>query len=162
MLWNWKSTVAASLAGLLWMSAPGFSATGQSSSANEEHRQHHTYLGIKVETVRPGMIKNLPGEFRPGQGVFVAGVIADSPAEKAGIQPHDIVMSFDDQKIFSPQQFVGLVRSDKTGREAELTVLRNGKPEQIKVTLGGQDMKYAERNMKNESGADAEAQPSEK
>jgi membrane-associated protease RseP (regulator of RpoE activity) len=134
----WKSFATAAFFGLVC--AGSLSAEDQAGSSKTEHKQHHIYLGIKVQAMRPGMNENLPQGFRAGQGVFVAGVAPSSPAAKAGLKSHDIIMSFDDQKIFSPQQFVGLVRSDKSGREVELTVLRDGKPEQIKVTLGSQQV----------------------
>ena len=133
----WKSFATAAFLGIMCV-AP-LSAEDQAGSSKTQHNQPHPYLGIKVQAMQPGMIKNLPQNFA-GQGVFVAGVRTSSPAAKAGLKSHDIIMSFDDQKIFSPQQFVGLVRSDKSGREAELTVLRDGKPEQIKVTLGSQQV----------------------
>jgi hypothetical protein len=49
-------------------------------------------------------------------------------------------MSYDDQKLFAPQQLVRLVRSDKANRQATMTVLRDGKTKQIKVTLGSHAM----------------------
>ncbi len=153
-----KMIVTASLACVLslgvcklWAAEQNDPASGEPAKT-ENMRHHNAYLGLKVEAVRPGTLTNVPEQFHQGQGVRVMGVMPGSPAEKAGVKQGDIIMSFDDQRLFSPLQFVGLVRNDKPGREAELTLLRDNKPEQVKVTIGHHDWRSGWQESENKSG----------
>lgn len=143
MLSVWKTCVVVSLVSVLWIGASRLSAAEQGEMAKTEHMVHQAYLGVGIEAVDPSLVRNLPEMFHQGQGVLVVAVAAESPAEKAGIKPHDILMSYGDQKLFAPRQLLGLVHSDKTGHEVTLTILRDDKPEQVKVTLGSHDLRCA-------------------
>ncbi len=143
MLSVWKTALAVSLVSVLWIGASRLFAAEQGGMAKTEHVVHQAYLGVGIEAVDPSLVQHLPETFHQGQGVLVVAVAADSPAEKAGIKPHDILMSYGDQKLFAPRQLLGLVRSDKAGHEVTLTILRSDKPEQIKVTLGSHDLTCA-------------------
>jgi len=96
--------------------------------------QKPPYLGIGVEGVPPAMARQMPN--LKGRGVIIAEVAKDSPAQKAGLKPYDILVSFEQQQVYSPDQFVKLVQNDKPGQSVTLEVLRGGKQEAIKVTLG--------------------------
>ncbi len=97
------------------------------------------YLGVLVTSVHPALARHLKELPNPNQGLTVEEVADDSPAEKADIQAHDILLNFDDQKLFSAEQFAKLVHSDKPGRQAKLELLRDGKKQTIQVTLGKAD-----------------------
>jgi len=115
-----------------------------------EQMRQRNYLGIQVEAVRIDSMHNMPKQFLPGQGVRVVNVAAGSPADKTGIRTHDIVMCFDNQKLFASQQLMGLIRGEKSGGETELTILRNGKTQKIGVKL-------AEREWnRNSSGSESD------
>jgi hypothetical protein len=70
------------------------------------------------------------------QGVLVAEVIQGSPAAKAGIKPHDILMTLGQTELHSPHELTKLVREEKAGDRITLHILREGKPQEIIVTLG--------------------------
>lgn len=94
------------------------------------------YLGVAIETVPPALAAHLPGLVAKDQGLLAAEVAGDSPAAKAGIKEYDILVSYDDQKLFSGEQLTKLVRGDKPGREVTLGIVRAGKLEKVKVTIG--------------------------
>jgi hypothetical protein len=94
------------------------------------------FLGVLVEELHPAFASHLQGNGAKGQGLMVEAVGKDTPAAKAGIKNHDILMSYDDQKLFTPEQFIKLVSGDKTGREVSLGIIREGKPQTVKVQLG--------------------------
>lgn len=93
------------------------------------------YLGILVEELPPAVASQLPAVVSPEQGVLVADVIPDSPAAKAGIKPHDILLSYDNQKLFAAEQLIKLVHVDKPGRKVNLELVRAGKLQSDLVTL---------------------------
>lgn len=94
-----------------------------------------TYLGVGVEPIYQPLISHLPELLQSGQGVLVTSVAAGSPAEEAGIKPYDVLMTYGDQKLFSPEQLAKLVRADQAGREVTLSLVREGKVEQATATL---------------------------
>lgn len=68
-------------------------------------------------------------------GLVVTMIIDDSPAFRANVLIGDIMLTLDDELISSVPQFTQLA-SSKLGRAAKLTILRDGKPLVIEVTLG--------------------------
>jgi hypothetical protein len=104
-----------------------------------------TYLGVGVEALHPGFWAHLRNVLEPEQGVMVSFVAKDSPAEQAGLQQHDILRTYGDQKLYSPEQFVKLVQADKPGHEVNLGIVREGKAEEISVTLGEHAVPMAQR-----------------
>jgi hypothetical protein len=103
-------------------------------SARTTHEE--TYLGIGVEAVPPALSSQLPGILSDGHGVLVGGIAKDSPAAKAGLQANDILLSYGDRKLTSPEQLLKLVRADKPGHEIKVEYLRGGKTATCTVTLG--------------------------
>lgn len=96
----------------------------------------HAFLGLAVEPVPPALMSHLRQAIGEERGVLVSEVAPESPADKAGLRQHDVIISFDDQRVYSPEQFVKMVRNEKPGREATLKVARNGRIETVRVTLG--------------------------
>ena len=73
-------------------------------------------------------------------GVVVSTVIADSPAERAGIVRGDVVRVFDGQPVTAKEEtdvrdFTRMVRESGAGRTVPVTVFRDGKPVQLSVLL---------------------------
>jgi len=101
-----------------------------------EVREHRPYLGIAIEPLHAAMLRHLPQLLRDGRGIMVMEVHRDSPADKAGVKAHDIIVSYDDQRLYSPEQLVKLIRNDKAGREVKLGLIHEGKAEDLSVTLG--------------------------
>jgi PDZ domain len=95
-----------------------------------------TYLGLTAEALSPAMSSQLPGIVPLGQGVLVGNVAKGSPAANAGLQAYDILLSFGDQKLFSPEQLAKLIHGDRPNHEIAMTFARGGKLMSAKVTLG--------------------------
>jgi putative serine protease PepD len=66
----------------------------------------------------------------------VKEVVAGSAADKAGIQPGDIVISVNGVPISSSSDLTATIRSLAAGTTTDLVVVRGGKPQTITVTLG--------------------------
>lgn len=95
----------------------------------------HGYLGVYVTPAHPTLSANLNGLLKPEQGLAVNEIADNSAAKKAGLKVHDVLTSYDDQKLFSIEQLSKLVHADKPGRKVDLEVLRNGKLEHLFVVL---------------------------
>lgn len=94
------------------------------------------FLGVLVEELPPAFASHLPAVVSPEQGVLVVDVTPDSPAAKAGIKRHDILLSYDDQKLFAAEQLSKLVHIDKPGRKVKLELVHAGNLVCEQVTLG--------------------------
>jgi serine protease Do len=70
------------------------------------------------------------------KGVEVVDVTEPSGAAKAGIQKGDIIVSVDEKKIEKPETLSEYIRSKKAGDVVNIELIRAGKTEKIKATLG--------------------------
>jgi S1-C subfamily serine protease len=93
----------------------------------------HGYIGIQPATLTPE-IARLLGTNRTS-GVVVMQVETPSPAAEAGIQPGDIITSFNGRETATAEELIAALRSTKPGDRVPLTVLRGAKTQQITVTV---------------------------
>ena len=70
------------------------------------------------------------------KGVLIHGVLQNSPAAKAGIQPGDLIMQVAGQGVSDVPEMLSGVAALKPGETANLLVLRNGKTLELRVTPG--------------------------
>lgn len=70
------------------------------------------------------------------QGVLVQSVMPDSPAEKAGIKPGDILTRLDNKELYSSQDLINAVADSEIGRTKTLELIRDGKKQTVKIAIG--------------------------
>jgi serine protease Do len=73
---------------------------------------------------------------RDAMECVVAEVVPDSPAEKAGLRPGDVVLKFDDLKVLDADDLVTHTGRRKPGDEVALEVRRDREVLKIKVVIG--------------------------
>lgn len=91
------------------------------------------WLGVYIQEITRELAESF-GLMRP-RGALVAQVIADSPAEKAGVQVGDVLLTFTGKPIRRSADLPPLVGSHAVGSEVNLEVLRDGKEQTIKVII---------------------------
>ena len=91
------------------------------------------WLGISMQELSDSMAKAL--DIKDG-GVLVNSVSKDSPAEKAGLEVGDVIVSFAGQKVEDADELARLVRKQEPGDEVKIGIIRDGKSKDLKVTLG--------------------------
>jgi serine protease Do len=69
------------------------------------------------------------------RGALVQDVVPDAPAAKAGIQPGDVVVKWNGIAVDNSLMLSPLVAATKIGSAVPATVIRDGKPMEIKVTV---------------------------
>lgn len=87
-------------------------------------------LGAVPAPVRAQLPEGLLGE---ADGVQVMMVVPDSPAEKAGVKPYDIILLVGTEKVATPVELTDIVRAAGS-EELDFTVIRGGAPTTVKVT----------------------------
>ena len=68
-------------------------------------------------------------------GVYVTQVLADSPAEKGGIQENDIVTQIGDYAVDDSRPYMNALFNYKPGDTIAIILMRGSKKTQVKVTL---------------------------
>jgi serine protease Do len=97
-------------------------------------RAAHARLGVNVQTMNQALAQSF-GLERP-EGGLVASVAPGSPAEKAGLEPGDIVLRFNGRPVRDSGELAAMVGESKPGAKVRLDILRQGKPRQLVATLG--------------------------
>lgn len=70
------------------------------------------------------------------QGAYVRSVIADSPADRAGIKVGDIIVKFDNQKVSDKNELSGIIGKKKAGDKVIVSVWRDGLIKDVGVEIG--------------------------
>ena len=105
-----------------------------SAGRPETRREPVTFLGLDVAPAPEALAAQL--RLPEGQGLLVNFVAPDSPAEKAGLKQHDLLIRLDDQILIDPRQLSVLVRNRKEGDKVNLTYMRAGAEASATATLG--------------------------
>jgi serine protease Do len=78
-------------------------------------------------------------------GVLVSSVDADGPAAKAGMRAGDVILKLDAETIEDGDDLREAVAEAEGGNEVTVTVQRDGRPLDLKVTLAKPETKLRRR-----------------
>ncbi|MEO8724978.1 MAG: PDZ domain-containing protein [Acidobacteriaceae bacterium] len=92
------------------------------------------YLGVNIEEITPDRASAL--KLKNVQGVEITLVDQDAAAGKAGLSPHDVVVSVDGTPVEGEEQFRRLIRETPVGRPMQLGIVREGQPMTLQATMG--------------------------
>ena len=70
-----------------------------------------------------------------GPGAVVEEVVEDSPAERAGLQPGDVIVALGGREVSGPDDLQDAVAARQPGDEVQLTLRRGGETRSARVTL---------------------------
>ena len=90
-------------------------------------------IGVSVQNVSEGIAKSKG--LSDAQGALVAQMQPDGPAAKAGLKVGDVITSFDGKKIYESAQLPPVVAMTAPGTEANVGVVRDGRPMTFKVKI---------------------------
>jgi serine protease DegQ len=92
------------------------------------------WLGISMQDITQELVESF--ELSNLEGVLIAGVLKDGPADIAGIQPGDILMSIADKEVENSTAVLNIVAELPPGETTELVILRDDKEISIDVKIG--------------------------
>ncbi|MBN1605540.1 MAG: Do family serine endopeptidase [Polyangiaceae bacterium] len=92
------------------------------------------WLGVGIQDVDSEMGEAL--ELGSRRGVLIAEVRPDSPAERAGLKPGDVVTRVGATQVQTTGELRNAVALAGANKKVELTILRDGKERTISVALG--------------------------
>ena len=106
-------------------------------------------LGLYAQDVT-GDMTDLIGA-KEGQGVIIAEIMKDSPADNAGLKPHDIILEMDGKKTETYDTFRNDVAMLTPGTKTHLLIQRDGKKQEITVTIDERPTSVAQAEPSQES-----------
>lgn len=128
----------------------------------------HPWLGISGISLKPEIAEAM-GLDKDQHGALVVDVVSGSPADEAGLQGSDqtienngqsvrvggdVITAIDGQEIRSFDDLVAyLVADTDVGQEVQLSILRDGKAEQISLTLSARPTGASETRQPGEASA---------
>jgi serine protease Do len=92
------------------------------------------YLGVVIQPISPAMAKQLG--LSKLQGALVGDVSSKGPAQSAGVQRGDVILSIDGKTVNDSNELRNTVSMMKPGDTVRLEVSRNGSVKDINVKLG--------------------------
>src|SRR5262245_59789978 len=87
------------------------------------------YIGVALRDVDPDLERSL--KLTVNHGAMVQDVTADSPGDRAGLQPYDVIVSLDDVEIVNDDQLIREISARTPGSPARLKVIRDGRPQNV-------------------------------
>src|SRR5262245_60163031 len=92
------------------------------------------WLGVRIDEITEENAAEY-GLAEP-RGVGIQSVISNQPAEKAGLKAKDIVLSIDGLVIGTTRELQRVIGTTPAGKTIRLTVLRDGREQELPVTVG--------------------------
>lgn len=92
------------------------------------------WLGVVIQDITP----QLAGFFSLSEpkGVLIADVIPGGPADKAGLQPGDVILDLAGRKVTETQEITSQVADIKPGIEVRVRLMRNGIRQSKPIVIG--------------------------
>jgi serine protease Do len=94
----------------------------------------HARLGVSVQEVNQALADSFG--LKQAAGALVGTVLPGSAAERAGVQPGDVITKYDGKPIGAAAELSALVGQAAPGDKVKLEVLRKGDRREFSATLG--------------------------
>ncbi len=98
----------------------------------KDGKVRRAYVGVTPQDLTPELAEAL--EMPARRGVVVAEVRKGSPADKAGVQVKDVIVSLNGRDVASRQQLISIAERLRIGQAVPLVVIRDGKETRLEVT----------------------------
>lgn len=114
-------------------SVPSDLVTDIVADLQDDGAVERSWLGVQIKPLGQEVAHVLG--MNAGEGVMVEDVVADSPAQEAGLQTGDVILRFAGQDIETLRDLTRGVAIKPAGTEAEIELFRGGKTMTLNVTL---------------------------
>jgi serine protease Do len=92
------------------------------------------YIGVEAQQVSEAMAKAM--HLSQNSGALIAGVQADTPAARAGLEPGDVIISVNGQAVTNPRDLAIEIAAVQPDDEAKLQVLHEGESRTVALKVG--------------------------
>jgi serine protease Do len=91
------------------------------------------WLGVGIQDISKQVAEYYG--IKSKKGVLVTEVFPDDPADKAGIEPQDIILSINGKEVESSREITSMIADFGIGETVKIKVLRNGETRTFKVKI---------------------------
>lgn len=95
------------------------------------------WLGVSIQNVDRNLAESF-GLDRP-RGALISQLVADGPADDAGLEPGDVIIEFDGEPIETSADLPHVVGLIAPGTDVDVRIVRDGRKKTIDVEVGGLD-----------------------
>jgi serine protease Do len=113
------------------------------------------WLGISIQDVDADLAEKFGLD--ETRGALVGDVMEGSPAEKAGIRPGDVIVTYNGRSVDSSTSLRNMVAQTNVGGEVKVKIIRDGKHKVLKITVGEFPREFAETGPGLSGGQDESA-----
>ena len=92
------------------------------------------WLGVGIQELDRDLAKSF--KLEQPTGALVRNVEPNSPAERANLQSGDVILTYNGKTVNRSSDLPPLVAATQIGKKVPVTVLRNGKKQELKITVG--------------------------
>jgi serine protease DegQ len=92
------------------------------------------WIGIEAQDITPELAESF--RLKEVRGSLIAGILRDSPAERAGLRPGDILLEIDGRQVQDSSSMLNLISSLKPNKKAILKISRDQKEFSVPVLIG--------------------------
>ena len=109
----------------------------------EDGKVERGWLGVRIQPVTPDIAEGFGLD--KSQGALIASVEPDGPAAAAGLEPGDVVLSWDGRTVERFKDLSRLVALTPAGEATEVTVWRDRQAQSFQVVTGSLPQQHAAR-----------------
>ncbi len=92
------------------------------------------WLGVRIQPVTDDVANSLGLD--SAKGALVAGVIKGGPVDNGSIKAGDVILKFDGKDVDEMRDLPRVVAESPVGKAVDVIIMRDGKQQTVKVTLG--------------------------
>ena len=95
------------------------------------------FLGVNIQAISEEISESLGLE--KATGALVTRVVADSPAERAGIEAGDVILTYDGKEVRKMRDLPKLVALTEKETSVDIEIWRNDRRKTLRVVIGGSE-----------------------
>jgi len=92
------------------------------------------WVGVEVQEITPELAESF--KLESAQGTLIAGVMRNSPADKSGIKPGDVLLKVAGKAVKDAHMMLALIAALEPGRSEHFDLKRNGRDISVDVVVG--------------------------
>lgn len=92
------------------------------------------WIGIEAQDMTAELAESF--NLKDINGALIAGVLLNSPADKAGLRPGDVLLAINETPVNDSQTMLNIIALLKPQEKATLSILRAGRVSKVALTVG--------------------------
>src|SRR4030095_1376551 len=129
---------------------PAELASGVIAQLRQFGETRRGWLGVRIQPVTDEIAESLG--MASSKGALVAGIIEGGPVAHGSILARDVITRYDGKDVNNVKDLPRVVAESPVGKEVDVVVVRKGKEQTVKVTLGRLEDSDKQQDKKGEIG----------